>query len=85
MGTIDELTIYKDDRSRKIDLTTFCWHNDLIEWHKFYQENISDGYKNVDNIGWLKWWSKGWELAFRNISYVKRLKQNAGIWKEKNC
>ncbi|MGN0207000.1 MAG: DUF6578 domain-containing protein [Muribaculaceae bacterium] len=63
MGTIDELTIYKDDKSRKIDLTTFCWHNDLIAWHKFYQENISDGYKTIDNVGWLKWWSKGWGLA----------------------
>ena len=63
MGTIDELTIYKDDKTRKINLTTFCWHNDLIAWHKFYQENIRDGYNNIDNTGWLKWWSKGWELA----------------------
>lgn len=63
MGTTDELTIYKDDKSQKIDLTAFCWHNDLIAWHKFYQENIHDGYKKIDNTGWLKWWSKGWELA----------------------
>ena len=63
MGTIDELTIYKDDKTQKINLTTFCWHNDLIAWHKFYQENIRDGYNNIDNTGRLKWWSKGWELA----------------------
>lgn len=63
MGTTDELTIYKDDKSQKIDLTAFYWHNELIAWHKFYQENICNGYKTIDNIGWLKWWSKGWELA----------------------
>ena len=63
MGTVDELTIYTDDKSRKIDLTEFRWHDDLIAWHQFYQDNVRNGYKDVDNIGWLKWWSKGWELA----------------------
>lgn len=63
MGTVDELTIYKDEKSQKIDLTAYSWHNDLLVWHKFFQDNIHDGYKNVNNIGWLKWWSKGWELA----------------------
>ena len=24
---------------------------------------VEDGYKNIDNTGWLKWWSKGWEIA----------------------
>ncbi|MBR1792482.1 MAG: hypothetical protein IJ764_02435 [Bacteroidales bacterium] len=63
MGTIDELTIYKDEKSQKIDLTNFGWHDALKAWHKFYQDNVHDGYKNIDNIGWLKWWSKGWGLA----------------------
>lgn len=63
IGTIDELRIYKDDKSQKIDLTAFIWHKDLIAWHKFYQDYVRDGYKNITNIGWLKWWSKGWELA----------------------
>ena len=26
MGTIDELTIYKDEKSRNIDLTDYSWH-----------------------------------------------------------
>ena len=54
MGTIDELTIYKDDKSKKIDLTAFSWHSSLIAWHKFFQDNIRDGYKNINKIGWLK-------------------------------
>ena len=63
MGTIDELTIYKDEKSRNIDLTDYSWHHDLVEWHEFYQRNIHDGYKNINNTEWLKWWSKGWGLA----------------------
>ena len=47
MGTIDELTIYKDEKSRNIDLTDYSWHHDLVEWHEFYQRNIHDGYKNI--------------------------------------
>ena len=63
MGTIDELTIYKDEKSRNIDLTDYSWHHDLVEWHEFYQRNIHEGYKNINNTEWLKWWSKGWGLA----------------------
>ena len=63
IGTVDDLTIYKDEKSQKIDLTAYSWHNDLLAWHKFFQANIHDGYKNVDNTEWLKWWAKGWALA----------------------
>ena len=63
MGTIDELTIYKGKKSQKINLTEFVWHKAMTEWHKFFQENIHDEYKNINNTGWLKWWSKGWGLA----------------------
>lgn len=63
MGTVNELTIYKGKKSQTIDLTAFWWHKDLLSWHKFFQDNIRDGYDRINNLEWLKWWSKGWELA----------------------
>ena len=63
MGTVNELTIYKKEKSQKINLTTYKWHKDLLVWHRFFQENIGDRYKKIDHLEWLKWWSKGWGLA----------------------
>lgn len=63
IGTLDCLSIFKDERSETIDLTSFRWHKDLVSWYEFYRYNVKNGYDNVSNVEWLKWWSKGWELA----------------------
>ena len=63
MGTVNELSIYKGKKSQTIDLISYRWHNDLLAWHKFFQENIRAGYNELTNLEWLKWWSKGWGLA----------------------
>lgn len=70
MGTIDELTIYKDEKSRNIDLTDYSWHHDLVEWHEFYQRNIHDGYKNINNTEWLNGGRKAGDLPkkYENFS-----------------
>ncbi|MBR6287481.1 MAG: hypothetical protein IKR18_10970 [Bacteroidaceae bacterium] len=58
MGTVDRLKLYSGRKTKKIYLTQFAWHKDLVEWNNEYKDNRPDN--DTDE---LKWWSKGWAVA----------------------